>query len=128
MSIVKIGILVAIGFTVGAAVVSLTIYTATIERSREFGVMKAVGASAGFLYRIVASQSAMLTVAGFITGLFAALLVGCLATSVVPDFSTDFRVGDAAGVLIGTLLMSFLASLIPIHRINRIDPATVFRA
>jgi putative ABC transport system permease protein len=42
-----IAILVAIGFVVGAAVVGLTVYTATIERSREFGVMKAVGGSPG---------------------------------------------------------------------------------
>jgi putative ABC transport system permease protein len=49
-----IGIILYIGFVVGGAVVSLTLYTATIERFRDFGVMKAVCASAGFLYRIVA--------------------------------------------------------------------------
>jgi len=123
-----IGILVAIGFTVGAAVVGLTIYTATIERSREFGVMKAVGASAVFLYRIVASQSAMLTSAGFLLGLVAALVVARLAREAVPDFATEFRSLDIAGVLVGTVVMAFAASLIPVRRINAIDPALVFRA
>jgi len=123
-----IGILVAIGFTVGAAVVGLTIYTATIERSREFGVMKAVGASAVFLYRIVASQSAMLTSAGFLLGLVAALVVSRLAREAVPDFATEFRSLDIGGVLVGTVVMAFAASLIPVRRINAIDPALVFRA
>jgi putative ABC transport system permease protein len=123
-----IGILVAIGFTVGAAVVGLTIYTATIERSREFGVMKAVGASGAFLYRIVASQSAMVTTSGFVFGLAGALAVARLAREGVPDFATEFRVLDIAAVLAGTVVMAFAASLVPVRRINSIDPALVFRA
>jgi putative ABC transport system permease protein len=123
-----IGILLAIGFTVGAAVVGLTIYTATIERSREFGVMKAVGASGAFLYRIVASQSAMLTSAGFALGLVGALAVADVARSAVPDFATDFRAADILAVLIGTGVMAFAASLVPVRRLDRIDPAIVFRA
>ena len=123
-----IGILLAIGFTVGAAVVGLTIYTATIERSREFGVMKAVGASAAFLYRIVASQSTMVTGAGFVLGLAGALAVARVAQSLVPDFATEFRLLDVAGVLASTVVMAFAASLVPVRRLNRIDPALVFRA
>jgi putative ABC transport system permease protein len=123
-----IAILLAIGFTVGSAVVGLTIYTATIERARDFGVMKAVGASTNFLFRIVASQSAMLTASGFVLGLVFALLVARLALSFAPDFATQFRTADTIGVLAGTAVMSVAASLVPIHRINGIDPAMVFKA
>lgn len=123
-----ISILVLIGFIVGAAVVGLTIYTATIERTREFGVMKAVGASGGFLYRIVLSQSAILTAAGFVVGLAAAVVIARLAEQMVPEFVTDFRARDVAGVLVAAGLMSVLASLAPVRRINGIDPALVFRA
>lgn len=121
-------ILVGIGFVVGAAVVGLTIYTATIERSREFGVMKAVGGSPGFLYRIVLSQSAMLTAAGFAVGLGAAVGVARLAAQLVPEFVTDFQPGDVLGVLVATVFMAVLASFVPVRRINGIDPAMVFRA
>jgi putative ABC transport system permease protein len=123
-----IGILLAIGFSVGSAVVGLTIYTATIERSRDFGVMKAVGASTGFLFRIVVSQSAMLTSAGFVLGFGAALLVARLAITFAPDFATQFRAGDSIGVLGGTVVMAAGAALVPVHRINGIDPAMVFKA
>ena len=123
-----IAILLGIGFVVGAAVVGLTIYTATIERSREFGVMKAVGGSPGFLYRIVLSQSAMLTGAGFIVGLGAAVGVARLAAQLVPEFVTDFQPGDILVVLIAAAFMAILASFIPVRRINGIDPAMVFRA
>src|SRR3990172_2969288 len=123
-----IAILVAIGFVVGAAVVGLTIYTATIERTREFGVMKAVGASPGFLYRIVLSQSAILTAAGFLVGLLGAVAVADLAARAVPEFATDFQPRDIAAVGAAALLMAVVASLVPARRVNSIDPAMVFRA
>ncbi len=121
-------VLLTIGFVVGVAVVGLTIYTATIERTREFGVMKAVGASAGFLYRIVLSQSAMLTAAGFVVGLGAAVLVAWLAEQAVPDFVTDFQLLDILAVLGAAGGMAVVASLVPVRRIMGIDPAVVFRA
>jgi putative ABC transport system permease protein len=123
-----IGIILAIGFTVGAAVVGLTLYTATIEHAREFGVMKAVGASGSFMYRIVATQSVMLTAAGFLVGLVGSLVVARLATSAVPDFATDFRSMDVVSVFVVMAAMAFLASLLPVRRINSIDPAMVFKA
>ena len=123
-----ITILLGIGFVVGAAVVGLTIYTATIERSREFAVMKAVGGSPAFLYRIVLSQSAMLTTAGFLIGLGAALVVARLASGVVPEFTTEFQLLDVLGVLAAAAAMAVIASFVPASRINRIDPAMVFRA
>jgi putative ABC transport system permease protein len=123
-----IGIILAIGFTVGGAVVGLTLYTATIERSREFGVMKAVGASGGFLYRIVISQSIVLTVTGFLLGVASALLVARLAQQAQPDFSTQFLLTDILLVFLATSLMAFLAALLPARRLNGIDPAMVFKA
>jgi putative ABC transport system permease protein len=123
-----IAVLVGIGFVVGAAVVGLTIYTATIERAREFGVMKAVGGSAGFLYRIVLSQSVMLSAAGFVVGLAVAWVVAELVREAVPDFVTIFQVRDIAAVFGATLLMAVIASFVPVRRINAIDPAMVFKA
>ena len=123
-----IALLVGIGFVVGVAVIGLTTYTATIERSRDFGVMKAVGASAGYLYRIVVAQSLTLGVLGFIVGLGATILLASLAGQAVPEFVADIRWYDVLGVLVAAVLMSVLSSYIPARRIARIDPASVFRA
>src|SRR3990170_2419443 len=123
-----ISVLLVIGFLVGTVVIGLTIYTATIERSREYGVMKAVGGSAGFLYRIVLSQSATLTAAGFVAGLLGSLVVADLAARAVPEFATDFQARDIAAVGTAALVMAVIASLVPARRVNSIDPAIVFRA
>lgn len=123
-----ITLLVAIGFVVGVAVIGLTTYTATIERSREYGVLKAIGASAGYLYRIVAAQSLTLGAFGFVVGLGATVVLARLASQAVPEFVTDIRWYDVLGVLAAAVVMSFLSSYIPARRVAGIDPATVFRA
>jgi ABC-type antimicrobial peptide transport system permease subunit len=46
-------LMVAIAFLVGTMIVGLVIYTATVERQREYGVIKAIGGKNRFLYRIV---------------------------------------------------------------------------
>lgn len=123
-----VGALVAIGFLVGGAVIGLTTYTATIEKARDFGVLKAVGASDRFLYRIVVEQSLIVGVAGATLGIAASALAASLIERRVPEFVTELRALDAAGVFAITLVVSLVAAWLPAHRINRIDPAIVFRA
>src|SRR6266566_5661409 len=45
-------LMVTIAFLVGVLVVGLIIYTSTIERQREYGVLKAIGARNRILYRV----------------------------------------------------------------------------
>ena len=123
-----VGMLVIIGFVIGVAVIGLTTYTATIEKSRDFGVMKAVGASGRFLYRIVIVQSVLVGLAGFAVGLGGTVLVNQLVEEAVPEFVTELRWLDALGVFAAALVMAGLASFLPAARVDRIDPALVFRA
>jgi putative ABC transport system permease protein len=123
-----VGALVAIGFVVGGAVIALTTYTATVEKARDYGVLKAVGASSRFLYRIVVWQSLLVGVAGAVLGVAASALVADLIGHWVPEFVTDLRAADVLFVLAAAVLMSIAASFVPVRRLNRIDPAMVFRA
>jgi putative ABC transport system permease protein len=122
-----VGALVGIGFVVGGALIALTIYTATAERSRDFGVLKALGASAGFLYGIVLRQSLLVGTAGAIAGAGASAVAATLIRRYVPEFVTDLRPLDVAGVLITAIALSVVAAYVPVRRVNAIDPALVFR-
>jgi putative ABC transport system permease protein len=123
-----VGALVGIGFLIGGAVIALTTYTATIEKARDFGVLKALGASGGFVSRIVLEQSLIVGVAGAFLGIGASALAASVIEQRVPEFVTDLRVADAAGVFAIALVVSVVAAYVPARRINRIDPAMVFRA
>lgn len=123
-----VGVLVAMGLVIGGAVIALTTYTATIEKARDFGVLKAVGASNAFVYRIVVTQSLIVGAAGSAIGVTASAFAATLIKRGVPEFVTDLRWTDATGIFAAALVVSILAAFVPVHRINRIDPAMVFRA
>ena len=121
-------VVMAISLIVGLTLLSLTIYSATIERAREYGIMKVLGASPLRLYRIVLSQSATITLLGFSAGVGLAFLFNRVAGDVVPEFVTYIRWQEVALTLGIVALMTFLASYLPINRVARVDPASVFRA
>jgi putative ABC transport system permease protein len=123
-----IRVVTVISFIVGLAVLSLTIYSATIERVRDYAVLKAIGASPLSLYRVVLSQSLLISSLGFMLGVGLAFVVNSVASDVVPNFVTYVRWQDLGVVLAVTAVMSFVASYLPLSRVARIDPAAVFRA
>ncbi|HEV8575146.1 MAG TPA: FtsX-like permease family protein [Dehalococcoidia bacterium] len=117
-----------LAFIVGLAVAGLTIYTATIEKSREYGILKAVGFPNAYLYRLVLEQSAATAVMGFVVGLGLTLIFEPFATDVVPQFVLFTRWQDVLMVAGTTVVMALIAAYIPVRRLAQIDPTTVFKA
>jgi putative ABC transport system permease protein len=120
-------VVLALSFIVGLAVAGLTIYTATIEKSREFGILKAVGFRNSYLYRLVFEQSAVTAMLGFLVGIGLTLLVGPFASDVVPQFVLFTRWQDVLVVAGLTVGMALIAGYIPVRRLAAIDPVTVFK-
>jgi putative ABC transport system permease protein len=123
-----IAVLAGIGFLVGVTVIGLTIYTATVEKSREYGVIKALGSTNIQLYRIVLEQALWSGVLGFGAGLGLTLLTLPVVENLTPSFVTALRVQDMLAVFGAAMLMALLASYIPVRRLVQLDPALVFRA
>ena len=126
--LVIVRVVMVLSFIVGLALLSLTIYSATIERAREYGIMKVLGASPWRLYRIVLGQSVTIAALGFGAGVGLAFLFNRVAGDVVPEFVTYIRWQDVALVLGLSAVMTVVATFLPINRIARVDPAGVFRA
>lgn len=123
-----ITVLVVISIFVGTAVIGLTIYTATIEKSREFGVMKALGASNMQVYRIIFEQALVSGVIGYILGVGLTYFLLWAIPQYAASFVTVTLLSDLTAVFIVSLLMSFVASYTPVRRIVKIDPALVFKS
>ena len=120
-------VLLVVAFIVGLAVAGLTIYTATVEKAREYGILKAEGFTNPFLYRVVLAQSLVTSVLGFVLGIGATALLAPLAHNFVPQFVVLVRWQDIVGITGATLLMGLFAAFIPIRRLAQIDPVTVFK-
>lgn len=121
-------ILVFIGFIVGVVIISLTIYTATIEKVREYGVLKAIGASNWYLYRVVLTQSTIAGSLGFAVGALLTYAGSNFIQRIEPLFVTLVKWQDIVLVAGMTVLMIILATYIPLRRIIKIDPAIVFKS
>jgi putative ABC transport system permease protein len=117
-----------LAFIVGLAVSGLTIYTATVEKQREYGILKAVGFKNSFLYRVVLEQSIVTGVLGFSLGVGLTIFITLFASDFVPQFVTYVRPVDIAFVAAVTLVMSAIAAYIPVRRLASIDPVAVFKA
>jgi putative ABC transport system permease protein len=120
-------VVLIVAFIVGLAVAGLTIYTATIEKSREYGILKAEGFTNPFLYRVVFEQSLVTGALGFLLGAGITLIVAPFAQDSVPQFVVFVRWQDILAIAGTTLLMALLAAYIPIRRLTSIDPVSVFK-
>jgi ABC-type antimicrobial peptide transport system permease subunit len=97
------------------------------QRTREFGVRIALGASAGTILKMVLANAARVIGAGALIGLvLAALLAQSIAIflfGVQPLDPLTF-----AGVVIVLGATAAIASVIPAYRASRIDPVVAFRS
>lgn len=115
-----------LGLLVGAVVVAQTIYAATIDHIREFGTLKAMGATNGYIYRIILQQAAVSAVIGYAVGI--ALAIPMEVSSRSSGANIVLPTSVRAGLFGITLLMCVSAAVVSIHKATRIDPAMVFKA
>ncbi len=122
-----IGLMTAIAFGVGVLVVALIVYTATLERRREYGAFKAIGASNRVLYRVVAAQALLTGLGGAALGTVLAVGLGELLVAWRPQFPVSLDATSILTAVAASLVMALLAALVPARSIARLAPAEVFR-
>ncbi|MDD5615696.1 MAG: ABC transporter permease [Candidatus Methanoperedens sp.] len=116
-------------FVLSAASLSLlsTMITSVLERSREIGLMKALGCGNGRLAAIFLAEAGVMGIAGGILGYF----IGLLLSQFIGMEIFDMNVSIKPEVFILTLLISTMvatvASLLPIRRAISIDPVVILR-
>lgn len=103
-----INAMISLAVAIGLLVIFLTMYTTVIERTRDIGVLKSLGASKVFIVRALLTESAGLCVLGIAVGIGlsyavrAAFLAGFPTLSIL--ITTDWIVRAAAIALTGAIL------------------------
>lgn len=122
-----VGILIAaaMGLIVGVVIVAQTIYATTIDHIREFGTLKAMGASNGYIYQVIIKQAAIAATIGYVLGMAVSLFVVNLSKNGGAAIKLPFEMGVVMFFL--TFLMCIGASIVSINKVTRIDPAMVFK-
>jgi len=125
---VNFGITVMLGFVVGAAITAQTFYLFVVENIRQFGALKAIGATNFQIAGMVLLQAAVVGAIGYGLGIGACALffklVGENAAALEGFFLRWQVIVGAAGVVAAIIFVAVLGSL---QKVFRIDPAIVFR-
>jgi putative ABC transport system permease protein len=123
---VILGMGAVVGIIVGMVVVSQILYASVSEHIKEFGTLKAIGASDKVLYGVIVEQSIWMAVLGYIPGMLICLGVStAVAGQGIIILITPGAAVGVFGIIVGMCVGSaFLA----IRKVTRIDPAIVFKA
>ena len=117
---------VFLGCAVGIVVVAQTLYTSTMEHTKEFGTVKAIGGSNADIYRILVKQASIAAGVGFILGVVPAFLAAPFTEAaglrlIIPPIMVWV-------VAAGTVVLCIAASMLSFSKVASIDPALAFRA
>ena len=120
-------LMVVIAFAVGTAILGLVIYTATVERQREYGVLKAVGARNLQLYALVVQQGVATALLGAGLGAGLAWGVAQWIMAAKPKFLLVLSPEMVLEAMLVAVVMGLLAAFLPLRAMADLDPAQVFR-
>ncbi|HBY61372.1 MAG TPA: ABC transporter permease [Solibacterales bacterium] len=102
-------VIITLSIVLGFVVVSLTMYAAVLERTREIGVLKALGASPLYIVNILLRETSLIAVAGWVAGILLAFGARWAIATFVPASLTQQIVPDwwpiALGVALGAALL-----------------------
>jgi putative ABC transport system permease protein len=104
-----IGVITVLAVVVGFLVVFLSMYTAVIERTREIGILKALGAKPITILNILIREAIVLAIAGCVIGILLSFVSKGLITGLMPSSLRVINVPDwwpwAAAIALGGALL-----------------------
>jgi putative ABC transport system permease protein len=114
-------VLVGLAAVVSSLVVMLAMYTTITERTREIGILKAMGASRSYIVGIIEKEAILISVIGLVAGFVVSMIAGYLihkTYGLVFEYSWTWAAVAAAIGVIGGIL----GALYPAWRASNLDP------
>jgi putative ABC transport system permease protein len=111
-------VVTSIAVIVGFLVIFQTMYTAVLERTREIGILKSLGASKTTIVSVLLRECSVLAVAGVILGIIFTYIVRSLLLHVFPTQHFEITAGwllrgaliAFAGALVGAMYPAWIAA------------------
>lgn len=119
------GTLIIFALIAGFFIIGLTMYSSALDRLKDYGTLKAIGAGNGYISRLILMQALLFSVVGFLMGL---LLLegfrrGVAGSGLIFSFSPLVLLGMFATIA----LISLSGASFALSRIRSVEPAAVFR-
>ena len=122
---INFGIAVILGFLVGTAIAGQTFYNFTLDNIKQFGALKAMGASNWRLLRMILLQALVVGVLGYGLGVgFASVFWFVSGKTELAFRMTPYHlVGTATAVVV----ICLLAAALSLWKVMTLEPAVVFK-
>lgn len=121
-----LGLGAVVGVIVGVVVVGQILYASVSDHLKEFGTLKAMGASDWFIYRVIMEQGLWMAILGYLPSM--ALCSGVAAWTATTQGITILITPVSATIVFGiTVLMCLGSAIFAIQKVTRVDPAIVFK-
>ena len=122
---ISFGTLIVFALIVGFVIIGLTLYSAAIDRIRDYGTLKAIGANNSYIRRLILTQAFTVAVIGFIIGYV--LVLGFKNGIASAGTIFNFPLWLEIGFFVVTIFIAFFGSLFAILRITSLEPSAIFR-
>jgi putative ABC transport system permease protein len=125
-------IIAAISMVVGAIGIINTMFTAVLERRREIGIMKSIGARNSDVFYLFFIESGLLGMLGGLIGLMLGSLAAYAGTSIISNFlglnaTPDISLALIIGTLTGSFLVGAASGVIPAMQAAKMNPVDALR-
>jgi putative ABC transport system permease protein len=115
---VVIGVAVCIGFIV----IFQSMYTAVMERTREIGILKSMGASKGYIVGLILRETALLAVVGILVGVALSFAARAGIINRFPTLRVRVEQAWIVRATVIALIGALLGALYPAYRAAQKDP------
>jgi len=120
-------LMIGIAFAAATLVIALTVYSGVVERLREYGIVKAIGAGPGRILGLVVGQTVFIAVAGSVVGYLMYLGGAWLVGRLRPQFWFSLQWRQLLVLAAAAIGMGLVAAIIPARRLGQLEPASVYR-
>jgi len=121
----SVGSLVVFAIISGFFIIGLTLYSAALDRIKDYGTLKAIGATNGYVRNLILIQSLLFALIGFSLAML--LLFGFLTGVESAGLVITYGWKEILGLFLVTLFISIGGSYFAISKVNGVEPASVFR-
>ncbi len=119
------GTLIVFAIISGFFIIGLTLYSSALDRIRDYGTLKAIGATNGYVRNLILLQSFIFAIIGFTIALL--LIIGFKTGVAAAGLIITYSPIELFSFFLITVFISVGGSFFAIKKINNVEPASVFR-
>ena len=114
--------MIALAVTIGFLVIFLSMYTTVIERTRDIGILKSIGASKGYIVKALLGETLLICGVGIVAGIFLSFVTRAAFQSAFPTIHIDITISWIVRAAVISILAGLVGATYPSYLASGKDP------